>query len=106
MNFNNIYILLLSLSQLLGDYSTYTYIKTNENNKYLLLSLIGYIGVIYFSIKSLQTFKMVYVIGMWNGLSILLSTLVSYFILNEETPRAQYAGLFIICVGMLIIYLY
>lgn len=101
----NIFILLLSLSQMLGDYNTYEYSKNNKINN-LIISLLSYLLVIFFSIKSFQYFKMVYVIGMWNGLSILLSAMISYFILKEETHRAQYAGLFIIFVGMVIIYLF
>jgi len=62
--------------------------------------IVGYIGVIYFLIKSLRVGNVAYVNGMWDGISGLIETLAAIFIFGEKLNGwVQYAGLAMIIAG-------
>ena len=61
----------------------------------------GYIGVIYFLIRSLQGSQILLVNAVWDGLSALLETLAAMIILGEyfEDPW-KYVGIALIITGL------
>ena len=63
--------------------------------------MAGYTGVIYFLIKSFKTGNILWVNGMWDGVSAIVESLFAYFILSERlnTP-GQYWGLALVVVGL------
>jgi hypothetical protein len=62
----------------------------------------GYMGIIYFLIKSLRVGNVTYVNGMWDGISGILETLVAYVVFGERlnTP-VQYLGIVMIAFGLI-----
>lgn len=66
--------------------------------------LVGYAGVIYFLIKSLKVGNVIYVNGMWDGISAILETLAAYIILGERlNSTQQYVGLGLLIVGLFLV---
>jgi multidrug transporter EmrE-like cation transporter len=65
------------------------------------LGILGYIGVVYFLIQSLRGSTILYVNGMWDGISSILISIAAFFYLGErfEDPM-QYFGLLLITVGL------
>lgn len=61
----------------------------------------GYIGVVYFLIRSLQGSKILLVNAVWDGLSALLETIAAMVILGEyfEDPW-KYVGIIFIILGL------
>jgi multidrug transporter EmrE-like cation transporter len=69
--------------------------------KYLAGGFIGYLGVMYFLVKALKSGNIMYVNGMWDGISALLNTVGVYFLLGERlNTSGQYAGLVFIIGGV------
>lgn len=63
--------------------------------------LLGYAGVIFFLIRSLRVGNVIYVNGMWDGISAVLETLAAYIILGERLNTTwQYVGLALLIVGL------
>ena len=88
---NNIF--LMSFIEIIGDFS-YKFYANTEKIKYLLIGFITYIGVQYFLVKSLKNSSVLYVNGMWDGISGLLESIASMAILGERlTMTTQYIGL-------------
>jgi multidrug transporter EmrE-like cation transporter len=93
-------ILLLSTVEIFGDFNLKWYADSN-NPAYLGGGVLGYIGVIYFLVKSLQSDNVLYVNGMWDGVSGLIESLAAYVVLGDrlEKPR-NYIGLLVVIVGI------
>jgi multidrug transporter EmrE-like cation transporter len=91
-------IFLMSFIEIIGDFS-YKYFAYTNKIKYLLVGFISYIGVQFFLIQSLKNSSVLYVNGMWDGMSGLLESIASIIFLGEKlTDTTQYLGLiFIIC---------
>jgi multidrug transporter EmrE-like cation transporter len=61
----------------------------------------GYIGVIYFLIRSLRVGNVLYVNAGWDGISAIIESLVAFFIFGERlTSPIQYAGIVFIIAGL------
>jgi multidrug transporter EmrE-like cation transporter len=96
-------ISLLSLVELFGD-AQFKFFARSGQQKYLLGGLVGYVGVIYFLIKALKSGNIMYVNGMWDGISALLNTVGVYFLLGERlNTSAQYGGLGLIIAGIFVL---
>lgn len=66
--------------------------------------LAGYAGVIYFLIRSLRVGNVIYVNGMWDGISAILETAAAYLILGERLNNTwQYVGLGLLIVGLFLV---
>jgi multidrug transporter EmrE-like cation transporter len=93
-------ISLLSLVELFGD-AQFKFFARSGQQKYLAGGLVGYVGVVYFLIKALKSGNVMYVNGMWDGVSALLNTIGVYFLLGERlNTGGQYAGLVFIIGGV------
>ncbi len=90
------------IAEIFGDFSLKDYAR--EDNKIdLIKGLLGYAGVIYFLIRSLAQANIIYVNGMWDGISGIVETIAAYFILKEKlNTKEQYFGLGLLMIGLFI----
>jgi multidrug transporter EmrE-like cation transporter len=95
-------IILLSLVEIYGDFALRFYAQTNKAT-YLMHGLLGYAGVVYFLIQSLRMDNLLYVNGMWDGVSGILNSAAAYTILGDRLKNwTQYLGLGLIIGGILL----
>ena len=88
------------IAEIFGDFSLKDYAR-EERPIDLTKGLVGYAGVIFFLIKSLVQANVIYVNGLWDGISGLIETIAAYVILKERlNTRAQYIGLGILILGL------
>lgn len=96
-------ILYLSLAEIVGDFKLKDYARRGSS-KDLLLGIIGYAFVVYFLIHCLKTGNVLYVNGMWDGMSSIVESIAAYIILGERfTNKKQYIGLLLIIIGLFIL---
>ena len=90
----------MSAVEILGDFSLKMF--ANEGGiHYLVGGLVGYMGVIYFLIRSLQNSTILLVNGAWDGISTLVESAAAYLVLGERMEHpSQYMGLVCIIVGL------
>lgn len=95
-----IWITLMCIVEILGDFAIERY--THTWNLIDLGKGIGlYGGVIFFLIKSLIGSNILYVNGMWDGISGLIESAAAYYFLGQRFEHtSQYAGLGLIILGM------
>lgn len=97
------YLVALALAEIVGDFAYERYANTGLVSAFGLGTL-GYIGVVYFLIKSLAGSTILYVNGMWDGISTLLESLAAMVFLGEGFERAeQYVGLAMIIGGLVLV---
>ena len=88
-----IFIILLSLVEIYGDFSLRFYVQTDKFY-WLVHGLIGYLGVVYMLIQSLRYENVLYVNGMWDGISGIIECAAAYFFLGDRLKKpTQYVGL-------------
>ena len=93
-------LLFLSIAEIFGDFSFKNYARLGGVENFAQ-GLVGYVGVIYFLIRSLREGNVMYVNGMWDGTSAILETLAAYFILGERlNTTSQYVGLVFLIAGL------
>lgn len=103
INTQFLYLICLSVVEIFGDFSLEKFTRSWE-----LIDLgkgIGfYGGVIFFLIKSLIGSNILYVNGMWDGLSGLIESLAAFWFLGERFESfTQYIGLFMIIIGIVLL---
>jgi multidrug transporter EmrE-like cation transporter len=95
-------IILLSIVEIFGDFKLKDFARYKKTND-LFNGIIGYIGVIFFLIKSLEQNNILYVNGIWDGMSAIIESLAAYYILGEKLDNIyQYMGLILIIFGLII----
>jgi multidrug transporter EmrE-like cation transporter len=90
----------LIVTEIIGDFGFQRF--ANEGGlKPFCVGAFGYLGVIYFLIRSLQGSKILLVNAVWDGLSALLETLAAMILLGErfEDPW-KYLGIIFIIIGL------
>ncbi len=88
------------LAEIFGDFKYKDFARQGGLSNFLQGTL-GYVGVVYFLIRSLAQANVIYVNGLWDGISGLLETLAAYFILKERMKtEKQYWGLVAVIVGL------
>jgi multidrug transporter EmrE-like cation transporter len=103
MSNQTINIFFMSFIEIIGDFS-YKFFAYTDKIKYLIIGFISYIGVQYFLIKSLKNSSVLYVNGMWDGISGLFESIASIVILGEKlSDTTQYLGLFFIIIGIVLL---
>ena len=99
-------VIMATLSEIIGDFGFKEFARQGTTNGFLKGS-IGYVGVIYFLIQSLKTGNILFVNGMWDGISGILETLAAYFILGERFVNPmQWVAVVIISVGLVMLRYY
>jgi len=102
MSLRNIF--LLSFAEVFGDFGYKAFARTGTKASFAQGSL-GYVAVVYFLIKSLKQGNVLYVNGMWDGISAIIESVAAYIILGERLNRpSEYAGLALIIVGILMLH--
>ena len=94
------HIVALSVIEIYGDFSLRFFAQTN-NTKWLVHGLLGYAGVVYMLIRSFKLKNVLYVNGMWDGVSGIVESFASYVFLGDrlENPN-EYLGLILIIGGV------
>lgn len=95
-----LYVLALSVIEIYGDFSLRFYAQTDKLF-WLGNGILGYIGVIWMLIQSFKFKNVLYVNGMWDGLSGITESIASYVILGDRLEHPiEYIGLLFIIVGV------
>lgn len=95
-------IIALATIEIYGDFNLRYYAQDNTWNS-LGKGILGYIGVVYFLIRSLRSNNVLYVNGMWDGVSGILGSLAAYYYLGDRlTSNQQYVGLVMIIAGVVL----
>ena len=88
------------IAEIFGDFNLKDYARQGKWND-LSKGLVGYVGVIFFLIRSLAQADVIYVNGLWDGISGIIETLAAYIVLKERLrTKWQYVGLGILVVGL------
>ena len=96
-------ISLACVAEIFGDFKFKDYARLGGWENFAQ-GLLGYAGVILFLIRSLRVGNVIYVNGMWDGVSAVLETLAAYFILGERLNTTwQYVGLALLIVGLFLV---
>jgi multidrug transporter EmrE-like cation transporter len=96
-------IVILSVVEVFGDFNAKWYAQTNKPI-YLANGVAGYLGVFFFLVKALRTHNLLYVNGMWDGISTVVESMAAVVILGDRLGRPeQYAGLVFIIVGLFLL---
>ena len=94
-------VILLVLTETFANVNLRWFAQTNVFN-YLVQGVLGYVGVVFFMLRALTSANLLYVNGLWDGVSAIVVSLTSYFFLGDRLETGQeYAGLFLILAGML-----
>lgn len=94
-------VLLLSLTEIVGDFGYERFADTGSKVGFAQ-GTVGYVGVIYFLIRTLKGSNIMWANGMWDGVSGLIETLAAYFILGERLESwVQYLGIVLIAGGLI-----
>ena len=90
----------VTLIEIIGDFGLKQFANHGGAGAFLT-GIGGYVGVIYFLIRSLQGSKIILVNVAWDGLSTIIETLAAIILLGEyyEDPL-QYLGLALIILGL------
>ena len=97
-------LIMLSLTEIIGDFGFERFANSGlTSTGGFAQGLFGYVGVIYFLIKSLGGANVMWTNGMWDGMSGILETVAAYFILGERLHGMQYAGIVCIAVGLVLL---
>lgn len=99
-------VFMATLAEIVGDFGFKEFARKGTQHGFLQGSL-GYVGVIYFLIQSLKTGNILFVNGMWDGISGILETLAAYFILGEKFVNPmQWVAVVIISMGLVMLRYY
>lgn len=90
----------LSAIEVFGDFNLRWYAESNRP-LYLGYGLLGYAGVVVYLIKCLRSGNVLYVNGMWDGISGVIEGLAAYVVLGDRLEKpGQYLGLLLTTVGI------
>ena len=96
-------ITFLSLAEIYGDFALRFYAQSNKF-QYLAHGIVGYAGVVYFLIEALRVKNVLYVNGMWDGVSAVVESAAAYVILGDRLRNVkEYSGLVLIVLGIFLL---
>ena len=103
MDWGFFYVIVLSVIEIYGDFALRFYAQTQKLS-WLVHGLIGYAGVIYFLIQSFRFKNVLYVNGMWDGVSGLIESIAAFVILGDRLQKpSQYLGVVLIIIGVILL---
>ena len=95
----------LSVAEIFGDAQFKLFARGGTSANFAG-GLAGYAGVIFFLIKSFKSGNILWVNGMWDGVSAVLESLFAYFIMRERlNTSGQYWGLGLVVVGLFMMHM-
>jgi multidrug transporter EmrE-like cation transporter len=93
-------ILALCLTEIIGDFG-YKEFANKGGIQNFCVGTVGYIGLIYYLIRSLQGSTILLVNAAWDGLSALLESIAAIIILGEKFDDPyKYIGIGLIILGL------
>lgn len=99
-------VFLATVAEIVGDFGFKDFARQGTAKGFLQGSA-GYAGVIFFLIQSLKTGNILFVNGMWDGMSGILETLAAYFILGEKFVNPmQWVAIAMISIGLVMLRYY
>lgn len=100
MDWGFLNILLLAAIEIYGDFNL-RWFAQSQLPTYLLQGILGYVGVVFFLIRSFAYNNVLYVNGLWDGLSGLIESLAAYYYLGDRLKNTQaYVGLIMTIAGV------
>jgi len=91
---------LLIITEIIGDFGYKKFADKGGVNNFAM-GTVGYIGVIYFLIRSLQGSQVLLVNAVWDGLSALVESIAAMVVLGERfTDPKKYLGIILIIIGL------
>lgn len=102
MDIGFLYIVALSAVEVYGDFALRFYAQTNKIT-WLAHGLVGYAAVVALLIMSFRYNNVLYVNGMWDGMSGIIESAAAYYILGDRFEKqSQYLGLGMIVAGVVL----
>jgi multidrug transporter EmrE-like cation transporter len=99
-------VIAATFAEIMGDFGFKEFARQGTAKGFIQGS-VGYVGVIFFLIQSLKTGNILFVNGMWDGISGILETLAAYFILGERFVNPmQWVAVVIISLGLVMLRYY
>lgn len=96
-------IVMACLFEIFGDFQFKFFARQGQLSNFGG-GLAGYAGVIYFLIAALKQGNILWVNGMWDGISGVIESLAAYFLLGERFIHwTQYLGLAMISIGLYVL---
>ena len=90
----------LCLTEIIGDFG-YKQFANKGGIKNFAVGSLGYLGVIYFLIRSLQGSQVLLVNAAWDGLSALIESIAAIIVLGEKFDDPwKYFGILLIVLGL------
>jgi multidrug transporter EmrE-like cation transporter len=90
----------LCLTEIIGDFG-YKEFADKGGVQNFAVGSVGYLGVIYFLIRSLQGSQVLLVNAAWDGLSALIESVAAIIVLGEKfNDPWKYFGIFLIILGL------
>lgn len=101
-DYSMLLIVLLCIAEVYGDFSLRFYAQTNKF-EWLAHGITGYAGVLFFLVQSFKYNNVLYVNGLWDGVSGLIESLAAYYILGDRLEKmSEYIGILFIIVGIML----
>jgi multidrug transporter EmrE-like cation transporter len=89
--------------EIFADFNLRWYAQT-DLTKYLYSGIGGYVGVVYFLIRSLRDDNLLLVNSVWDGVSSLIESVAAYVLLGDRLKTAQqYLGLVMTILGVVLL---
>ena len=90
----------LILTEIVGDFGFKEFANKGGFNNFAMGTL-GYVGVVYYLIRSLQGSQILLVNAAWDGLSAIIESMAAMIILGERfTDPWRYLGVILIIIGL------
>jgi multidrug transporter EmrE-like cation transporter len=95
-----LWIVILSIIEIFGDFNLRFYAQSGAL-KNLGFGIVGYAGVVFALIKSLQLNNVLFVNAVWDGVSGLIGSAAAYYMLGDRLQKnQQYVGILFILAGL------
>jgi|Laugresbdmm110sd_1035091.scaffolds.fasta_scaffold00260_15 multidrug transporter EmrE-like cation transporter len=99
-----IYLLCLCIIEIFSDFSLEKYANSLGGLNHLAAGVAGYMGVVFFLIKSLMGSSVLIVNTLYDGINSILVSLTAMLFFGQRLDNIyQYIGLFIIPIGLLLL---
>lgn len=93
MDWGFLNIVLLAAIEIYGDFQLRWFAQTNAPT-HLLQGILGYAGVVFFLIRSFSYNNVLYVNGLWDGISGIIESAAAFYYLGDRLKNTQqYVGL-------------
>ena len=98
----DISVFFATLAEIVGDFGFKRFADTNVIGGFIQ-GLAGYAGVIFFLIRSFKSANVLYVNGLWDGISGIIESLAAIVFLGDRLEPVQYIGLVFIFIGLFLL---